>query len=235
MQPENNGPEGQRLETAVKEVTEVEARPIANEPVKSDIVFNDKPKKSGGMILGMVLFAILAAGGIGFGVWAMMDGNAQKEQLNEQINTLKTQNNELMDKLGAAGSGSNTTDETTTLNVNTADYIYVGEWGIKIKIPEGKSSEVSYLFSAEDYLEILDSGKNYTYGQEVDWNSVNDLMISRSEKGTVDFEGCLQSCSKYITTIGNYDYAYLMQGSNLELLESSFLNEMNTSDAFSSF
>lgn len=34
-------------------------------------------KKSSGMILGMILLAILAAGGIGFGVWAYMNGNNQ--------------------------------------------------------------------------------------------------------------------------------------------------------------
>ena len=61
-----------------------------------DVVFQDKPKKSHGMLYGMILLVILAAGGIGFGVWAMMDGNQQKEQLNTQISTLKSQINELM-------------------------------------------------------------------------------------------------------------------------------------------
>lgn len=64
----------------------------------SDVVFRDKPKKSHGMLYGMILLAILAAGGIGFGVWAMMDGSAQKEALNLQINALKQQNNELQEK-----------------------------------------------------------------------------------------------------------------------------------------
>ena len=64
-----------------------------------DVVFQDKPKKNNGMILGMVVLAILAVGGIGFGVWAMMDGNTQKEQLNSQISTLKSQNSELQERI----------------------------------------------------------------------------------------------------------------------------------------
>ena len=138
MQPENNAQENSeesRLENAVKEVTAVEAKPAATEPSKKDNMFENTPKKSGkGMIFGLVLCAILAVGGIGFGVWAMMDGEAQKNGLNEQISALKTQNNELMDKLSAASS--NATDTNKDSDVDTADYIYVGKWGLKIKVPE---------------------------------------------------------------------------------------------------
>lgn len=62
---------------------------------ESDVVFNDKPKKNMAMIFGMVLLGILAVGGIAFGVWAMMDGNAQKAELNAQIDSLKQKNDAL--------------------------------------------------------------------------------------------------------------------------------------------
>ncbi len=107
MQPENNmqnSASGPKLEAVVEEVTAMETKPVATEPSKSDIVFNDKPKKNSSMILGMVLLAILAIGGIGFGVWAMLDGNAQKENLNNQISSLTTQNNELLEQIGASDS-----------------------------------------------------------------------------------------------------------------------------------
>ena len=58
-----------------------------------------KKKSGSGLIFAMVFVILLAAGGIGFGVWAMMDGNQQKEQLNSQISTLKTQNNELQKQI----------------------------------------------------------------------------------------------------------------------------------------
>ena len=49
------------------------------------------------MLLGLILCLILAAGGIGFGVWTMMDGNTQKENLNKQIADLKAQNPDIPD------------------------------------------------------------------------------------------------------------------------------------------
>lgn len=166
MQPENNGPEGQRLETAVKEVTEVEARPIANEPVKSDIVFNDKPKKSGGMILCMILLALLAAGGIGFGVWAMLDGNAQKDTLNQQISTLKSQIDELQEKIN--DNVSNSTDSDTDINDSWSKYsrnlatqdIHIGGnyWHYN-----GTDNERYIAFASKDengHLTVTDAGNN---------------------------------------------------------------------------
>ena len=50
-------------------------------------------------ILAIVLLLIIAAGGVGFGVWAYMDGNTQREQLNAQIGLLTQQNSELQEKL----------------------------------------------------------------------------------------------------------------------------------------
>ena len=111
----------QNLETVVEEVTVAQGQPVngatsgnggsmgsggsgvggssVGDSGGSDVVFTDKPKKSNGMILGMILLALIAAGGIGFGVWAMMDGNSQKETLNSQISTLQEENNELQEKV----------------------------------------------------------------------------------------------------------------------------------------
>ena len=159
MQPQNNVQNGapvapQPVKTAPVVPQPVTAAPVKGEP-KKDNLFENAPKKKGkGMLLGLVFCILLAAGGIAFGVWTMMDSKTQKEQLNSQISTLKTQNNELMDKLDAAVSSSNTTDETTTSNVDTANYIYVGEWGLKIKIPESLNA-VGYKFSEGTYGEYL--------------------------------------------------------------------------------
>ena len=59
----------------------------------------EKKKSGKGMIYGMILLAIIAAGGIGFGVWAMMDGNSQMAKKDEQIDVLRKQNDELQEKL----------------------------------------------------------------------------------------------------------------------------------------
>ena len=57
----------------------------------NDVVFQDKPKKNHGMLYGMILLAILAVGGIGFGVWAMLDGNTRSQKKDEQISQLQSQ------------------------------------------------------------------------------------------------------------------------------------------------
>ena len=74
-----------------------------NERPGGDLIFRDTSKKSKGMIVGMVVLALLATGGIGFGVWVMMNGNAKVEQLNSQVDSLKRQNSELQDKVNNSG------------------------------------------------------------------------------------------------------------------------------------
>lgn len=76
---------------------------VPNVPDQSDVAIQNKPKKNSSMILVMILLMILAIGGVGFGVWAMLDGNAQRDRLNAQISDLTTQNNELQNKLNNSG------------------------------------------------------------------------------------------------------------------------------------
>ena len=64
-------------------------------------------KKSNGMLYGMILCAVLAIGGIGFGVWAMVDGSQQRGVLDKQIGDLKKQNSELSEQLSSAMEESN--------------------------------------------------------------------------------------------------------------------------------
>lgn len=59
-----------------------------------------KEKSSKGMLFGLILCAVLAVGGIGFGVWAMIDGNTRTDSLNSQITSLREQNSNLLDQVG---------------------------------------------------------------------------------------------------------------------------------------
>ena len=208
-------------------------------PMPEQNAFSQEPvteKKTGnGMLIGMILCALIALGGVGFGVWAMMDGNSQVAKKDEQIADLRGQ---LAEKSEAVVEDITVVDvegDNVGTSVNVADYIYIGEWGLKIRIPEGLQNKIDYNFSNGDYLEITDFSGNYTYGQKIDWNTANLLMISRSVTGTIDFENCMTSCSKLITTLNGYDYAYVMTGSNLELLQGTLLNEMTKAEAFSEF
>ncbi len=66
----------------------------------------DMKTKNSGMLIGLIVLAIVALGGIGFGVWAMLDGNNQVadankkvDVANQQVDELKKQNEELAGKL----------------------------------------------------------------------------------------------------------------------------------------
>lgn len=64
-------------------------------------VVEGKGGKKTGWIMAVVLLLIVAAGGVGFGVWAWVDGNTQKDALNDQISSLKKQNSELMEQISS--------------------------------------------------------------------------------------------------------------------------------------
>jgi len=125
-------------------------------------------KKSGkGMLYGMIIFAILAIGGISFGVWAMLDGNSKVANLEKQVTDLRAQNNKLLEQLAESGTADTDidVDDGSTSSVNPEDYIYVGEWGLKIKKPENwRGSVREYSFyngypQATDTLEIRESSE----------------------------------------------------------------------------
>ena len=99
-----NAPEEPKVEEVVEEAVSISETPNVEEPIvpespKTDVVFADKPKLSKGMLLGMICLTLIASGGIGFGVWTMMDKNQQVDKLNGQISSLKSQVDELQKKV----------------------------------------------------------------------------------------------------------------------------------------
>ncbi len=101
-------------------------------------------KKSSAVALSIVLLVILALGGIGFGVWAFISKGQEVDRLNKQIEMIKSSQTVLNPT-----SDDNSDDDTTTAVIDTTEYIYVGEWGIKIKIPENLAN-VSYKVRSFD-------------------------------------------------------------------------------------
>ncbi len=168
---------------------------------------SEKKKGGKGMLYGMILLAVLAIGGIGFGVWAYMDGETQKNNLNEEIDSLKKQNNDLMNQLSDDAS----VDIDTGSDADTADYIYVGEWGLKIKIPE-ELKMVSYRFQHYKYSGQEDVTSVTVAGTMDDMDILPDFgriekcdglgSIGRLEKGTETLERGLVFSDDY------YDYYY---------------------------
>lgn len=116
----------------------------------------------------IVVLAILAIGGIAFGTITFISNAQEIAKLNDTIVEQETalQNNTTLAK----------TDDN-----NTSSYIYIGEWGIKIKIPE-ELSWVGYDFTPSDktssiavygakgqfdtrpeFLNVIDPGSGYGF------------------------------------------------------------------------
>lgn len=135
---------------------------IANQPAQpvrpvdngGDIVFRNAEKKNTGMVVGMVILALLAAGGIGFGVWAYLSGNQKEAKLNEQIAGLQSQVAEQQVEIADEEDDEEVVDGE---DVNTADYIYVGEWNLKIKVPEDWRNLISNYAYYNDYPQAVDT------------------------------------------------------------------------------
>lgn len=189
------------------------------EPPKENLMATGAKEKKGskGMLIGLILCLLLAAGGVGFGVWAMMDGNTTRDNLNAQISSLRSQNSELLDQLSDTTSGDTIVNIDNNSDVDTENYIYVGEWGMKIKIPESLNM-VSYAskWTNDNYaglgehINLVISGVNSYEGSLPDFanmykNTSGLLAATRVPSGT---EMPLASPPSFIFSEGGYDYYY---------------------------
>lgn len=210
-------------ENVAPDIDASEAQETVNESqetvnvVENDVTMDAPAKKKGnGMLIGLVVLVIVALGGIGFGVWAMINGNNQvadvNKQLtaaNQQVDELKKQNDELADKLAKQEQEKAEVEEDTSVKVNTEDYIYVGEWGLKIKVPKGLN-DVSYaLERKEDNSVVLviagvkgDNDRLPDFAN-LSKNTWGLLRVFRVTKGT---EMPLASPPTFIFSDGEYDY-----------------------------
>ena len=179
------------------------------------------PKKSHSALYGMIFFAILAAAGIGFGIWAMLDGNSKAEKKEAQISDLQSQLSEAMQanpvEDTAIVEDTETITETitedstaTTPTVNTADYIYVGEWNLKIQVPSNLTlTGYKYYMSTDgNSLGVWGTAKGGQYFPDFANTTVNTSpmgIISQYPKGA---EKSPLSSPKLVFSDDQYDYYY---------------------------
>ena len=157
----------------------MEQNPTATEP----IINNNTPNNKKGWIITTAIISIVAVCSIGFSIYSVV----QSSQKDNQISDLKNQVDFLGDELSSANSKQNeTTNYLTTTNGDTKDYIYVGEWGLKIKISE----ELLYLdyqisHSSDISTLCLNGGgpddKNYT--ADVGMLNIEVMSIGCINKG----------------------------------------------------
>lgn len=115
--------------------------------------------------------------------------------------------------------------DCTNATTASADYIYIGQWGIKIKIPENLKN-LKYTFedarvhesshsgigagavsTIETYAHIIVNGSDGT-GDNTIPAFVSDGQLSSVSRVAAGEYKCESSCPTYVTTIDGYEYYY---------------------------
>lgn len=178
-------------------------------------------KRVNGMLVAMICLGVAAVFGVGFGIWAMVDGNSQKEKYESKISILEQDNVDLKKKLE---------DEDVTIEIdevedeeepesvpvkkdNTKDYIYIGEWGMKIKLSD-ELTKVGYafvqdngatgvrVFGMKKRSENEDAFPDFA---NMNKNTIPLGTVTRYSKGT---ELPAASAPEWIFSDDQYDYYY---------------------------
>ena len=185
-------------------------------PMRS--VVDNKQKSGNGLKIATVIACVVAVCGIGFGVYGMM----QSSQKDNQISDLKNEINILNDKLSLEDDNNDVIDEIiddpSVANNNSKDYVYIGEWGLKLKLPEGLH-EVSYKIQNTHENEgpwYSTSGTSMLYIEG--WNNAEDAITYSSEasmSGSCNSAAVVRSPKGQVSgvspafTIGDYDFHFL--------------------------
>ena len=121
-----------------------------------------------GWKIATAIASVVAVCGIGFGVYGMMQSSQKdnqisdlKVQIKEDDGTVTTIETPEIETTTNDGTTVTITDNVVSEKVDSAKYLYVGPWGIKIAIPDSLKT-VNYTYSAQDTLCL--SGVKYHEG-----------------------------------------------------------------------
>lgn len=141
---------------------------MIEDETKSSEVFNSegktlmdvkKPAKTARKkpyVVTIVILIVLLLGVMGFGVYEVL----MNLRLEDEIAEIRQENENLSVEMQGEQEKTETEDETEQVEEKTEateeaseDYIYVGQWGIKIKVPE-ELKNISYNFTGSDVLYV---------------------------------------------------------------------------------
>ncbi len=118
---------------------------------------NALPQKKHTTLILVIILVILALIGAGVGVFALisnMDNGDDRADQTQQTPVVGDKTTDTEPETSNVADSEVSSQAPTQGESSSTDYIYIGEWGIKIKIPENLK-QVSYLFSNFDNREAL--------------------------------------------------------------------------------
>ena len=135
----------------------------------------NKPKKSRSAMIGMIVFALIAACGIGFGVWAMLDGNSRVQKKDEQIKELQGQSIEKKDETVVENDATVVMDE-----VDNGD-------GYRNPVIKSDNTDLIYRVGFESSYYYDDNYQNYVMSINLKDGEIDTCSIYKAD-GAFDSE-----------------------------------------------
>lgn len=179
-------------------------------------------KKKTGLVAGIVVLIIVTVTGVGFGVYEMIQNNSKQnevENLKTEVNKRDVTIAKIEENLGAK-IDMNEMETIVVAQTSSPDYVYIGQWGIKIKIPENLK-EVSYLVNTTNdgysrgFLVVSgvkeDSGRQYVPEfADIEKNKCHSALM-RVKKGSIGDGGAAWYVleDRAVYERGDYYYVYL--------------------------
>ena len=198
MQPNQNVPGTARPISSAASVTAKAPEPTFD---NGPSVVEEKGGKKTGLVLGLVLCLILAAGGIGFGVWAFMDGNTQKDNLNARIDELRKENITLQEE----NEGLTQQVEELEAKLNNIEEPIVETKPVDAELVEG----IFYIKDESGEVLISDDTIGVTEIVSCDYFSENNILkcavTAGDESGWVLYDATDGSLTSSFYTAGEDD------------------------------
>jgi len=126
----------------------------SNEPV---VTATPEKKGTKGLVIGMAACAMLGLGGIAFGVYEHFSKGSESAASQEGASeTDKEENASETENIVVTTPDGAEEELTTPTEENPTDYIYINEWGLKIRLPENLTM-ISYKFNHNTKSSYADS------------------------------------------------------------------------------
>ncbi len=185
-----------------------------NAPVVVDVT---KAKNGRGLKIATAVMTVLAIGGVSFGVYGMMQKNnisEQKVQIRNSDGTVTEVEKLSVETKTENGSTVTVVDVPSAKKADLDHYIYVAQWGIKIKFPEDLKT-ISYRYNEDNGytgLEVtgVDCSGGCQYGPEFAYFSKTNASMGAILRLYKDdnVESLIGKKLQKVTTIGDYSYYY---------------------------
>lgn len=171
------------------------------------------PKANNNTLIIIIALALLAIGGIIVSTAVFISKTQEISALSEKLSAQQT----IIDKNVSIG--------ITEGQIATEDYLYIGEWGIKIKLPEGLT-HVNYYYNGNSTNRTTVSingikGNPDQLPEFANTPSNNQWLgyIVRVSSGYGDLDG------SYVASFGGYDFYYEIRQQTISKSEADIILE----------